>query len=244
MADLEGQVALVTGASRGIGRAIAVAYASAGATVVLAARSRDGIDETATTIEAAGGRAVPVEMDVADAASVSAGFGAIADAVGRLDIAVLNAGVFPEPASVESSTAEQWRDCFAVNVFGVVETARATIPLMRPAGGRIVVLGSGTGHQAHPGLGAYGASKAAVASIVRILAVELRSESIAVNELIPGPVVTTLTGRQEPAATSLTNAEQEWVKTPEDVTDLALFLARCPPHGPTGQVFSLMGRLL
>jgi 3-oxoacyl-[acyl-carrier protein] reductase len=245
MTDLVGQVAFVSGASRGIGRALAVGLATAGAQVVATARTKGDLDALADELSASAGGASTIELDVTQPAMVTAAFETIVHTHGRLDIAVLNAGVFPAPAKVADASQAGWTETFAVNLFGVVSCARAAIPLLRQGnGGKIIVIGSGTGHQANPGLGAYAASKAAVASLVQTLAVELREDHIAVNELIPGPVVTNLNPGAGQSGTSLTGAETEWIKQPDEVVDLALLLARFPNHGPTGQTFSLMGRPL
>ncbi len=245
MTDLVGQVAFVSGASRGIGRALAVGLATAGAHVVAAARTTNELGTLAGELDDSTGGASTIEVDVTKPTMVSAAFDTIAQTHGRLDLAVLNAGVFPDPAAVADSSEADWAETFAVNLFGVVSCAQSAIPLLRQGGGgKIIVVGSGTGHQANPGLGAYAASKAAVASLVQTLAVELRDDHIAVNELIPGPVATNLNPRAGQAGTSLGGAQTEWIKRPEDVVDLAVLLARFPNHGPTGQTFSLMARPL
>ncbi len=245
---LAGQTALVTGASRGIGRAIAEAYAVAGAHVFCAARSQNDLDATAAAIVERGGSAATVPLDVTDECSVSAAIEVVNTAGGSLDIAVLNAGVAPKAHTVVRSNPEDWQSTFAVNVFGVVACARHAAPLLAQGnGGKILVVGSGTGHQTNARLGAYAASKAAVASVVRTLALELREDAIAVNELVPGPVATAMTGFTEDGDEELPIVAQgtaEWFKQPADVTDLALLMAGFPNNGPSGQVFSLMGRLM
>jgi len=244
MTDLSGQTALVTGASRGIGRAIAIAYAAAGAHVICAARTMADLETVAHGIEDAGGSASVVPLDATDAGSVSQAFDQVAKQ--GLDIAVLNAGVFAGPATIVDGDIADWHHVFAVNVFGVVACAKAAVPLMSERGGKIIVMGSGTGHRASEGVGAYGASKAAVASVVETLSIELRASNIAVNELVPGPVNTGITGQDEEASgvRVLTGSMQDWSKEPADVTGLALLLAGFPNGGPSGQTFSLMGRLM
>ena len=242
MESLSGKRALVTGASRGIGLAIAEAFAAEGAVVYMAARSTDDLDAAAAEITQDGGTAIAIELDVTDTASIADAFDTIG-ASGGLDIAVLNAGVSPAPARVESSTADQWRSTFDVNVFGVVDTARAAIPLLKVNGGKIIVVGSGTGYQNHPGLGAYGASKAAVASVARTLAVELRGDNIAVNELIPGPVETALNPTRPNPPIWRTQAPIGSSNLPMSPTWRCSWLA-VRTTAPSGQTFSLMGRLL
>jgi 3-oxoacyl-[acyl-carrier protein] reductase len=245
---LAGQVAVVTGASRGIGQAIAVAYGQAGAHVYCAARSMTGLRSTALEIESAGGAATPLELDVVDESSVAAAFATIGEAEAGLDLAVLNAGIGPEAANIADSSPDDWRSTFDVNVFGVVSCATHAIPLLVAGdGGKIIVTGSGTGRQGNAQLGAYAASKAAVASVVKTLAVELRDDRIAVNELVPGPVATAMTGYDDdgaPVIPVVTEGSTEWFKAPKDLADLALLMASFPNHGPSGQVFSLMGRLM
>jgi 3-oxoacyl-[acyl-carrier protein] reductase len=131
----------------------------------------------------------------------------------------------------------------------VFVTAKTTVPALRAAGGgSLIVLGSGAGRANSVGLGAYSAAKAGVTALCRVLAAELRGDRIAVNELIPGPVRTPAldilsSGTEEERAEGL-RALGEWLKEPEDVARLALYLATLPVDGPTGQVFSLAGRLL
>ncbi len=248
--ELAGKVAVVTGASRGIGRAVAEAYSAEGAHVWCAARTVTDLQEVVDGIADRGGSAAAVELDVADEGSVHDAFARIETAGDGLHIAVLNAGVAPPAAPVVDSDPADWRRTFDVNVFGVVSCATHAVPLLREAGGgKIIVVGSGTGHQTNKGLGTYAASKAAVASVVRTLALELRSDHIAVNELVPGPVATAMTGfppagGDDDVQPIVARGTQEWLKQPDDVTDLARFLARQPDDGPSGQVFSLMGRLM
>ncbi len=239
--ELEGKVALVTGAGRGIGRAIASGFAARGAKVVCAARTDAQIRQPADAIDADGGEAIAIPCDVADPAAVEALYAAAAERYGRLDIVVANAGGNLSRASVEASDIADWDRTVEVNLLGVYYTCKFAIPGLKARGGQIIVIGSGVGHRvvdaAHS---AYGASKAGAWMLARSLALELREYGICVNELIPGLVQTELTREVERAGESAFGAE--WFKRPEDVVPLALFLATQPPTGPTGQSFSLMRR--
>jgi len=243
-AFLDGQVAVITGAGRGIGRGIATAYARAGATVVLAARTVEELQEVAAEIEAGGGRALAVPTDVTHPGQIDALFARVADELGGTDLLVANAGGTFGGGPVDASDYEAWQTTFALNVDGVYLCARAAIPQLRArGGGKIIVMGSGAGRRAGPGWGSYASAKAAVAMLVRVLAQELRADHVAVNEIVPGPVRTVLIENlPSSVAGSMAGVATEWFKTPEAVADLALYLARLPNDGPTGQTFSLLGR--
>ncbi len=236
--SLQGKVAVITGAGRGIGRAIALAYARAGAAVVCSARSQGEIDDTCALITRAGGTATACVADVGDGAAVQALFAHAVQAHGGVDIVVANAGVNGQRRKVEHADAAEWARTIQVNLLGVFHTAHAAIPHLRARGsGKIIVTGSGMRKGASAGGSSYAVSKIGVWKLVEVLAVELQEYNISVNELIPGPVKTAMTGFGEtrfPAG--------EWVKEPEDVVPLALFLASQPDIGPTAQSFSLMRR--
>ena len=241
---LDGQVAVITGAGRGIGRGIATAYARAGAAVVLAARTVDELDEAATEIEAAGGRALAVPTDVTHPGQIDALFARVADELGGTDLLVANAGGTFGGGPVETADLNEWRATFALNVDGVYLCARAAIPQLRTrGGGKIIVMGSGAGRRAGPGWSSYASAKAAVSMLVRVLAQELRADRIAVNEIVPGPVRTALI-EELPSniVGTMAGVATEWFKAPDAVADLALYLARLPNDGATGQTFSLLGR--
>ncbi len=258
MGDLDGKVALVTGGGSGIGAAIARTFAGEGTAVTITGRRPAPLDEVAEHITTAGGVALGVPADVTDLDAMQHAVAATVRRFGRLDIVVANAGIAPAMAPALDCSPEEWRTIVDIDLTGVWITAKATVPALRRAGGgTIIVLGSGAGRANTPGLGPYSAAKAGVTALCRVLAAELRSENIAVNELIPGPVRTPAldifsgAGEQERAASdpSQERAERvraigEWLKEPEDVAGLALYLATLPVHGATGQVFSLAGRLL
>ena len=239
--QLDGKVAVITGAGRGIGRGLAIGFAEQGAKVVCAARTGTQIDDTVRAIQNAGGDAIALRCDVADAADVQRLYTETRARYGPVDIVIANAGGNFSRQSVEDSDIAAWELTVRVNLIGVYYTCKYAIPDLKEKGGHIIVVGSGVGHRvvdaAHS---AYGASKAGAWMFVRALATELRPYNICVNELIPGLVQTDLTSDAQRPSDSPFNAE--WFKTPADVVPLALFLATQPLTGPAGQSFSLMRR--
>jgi 3-oxoacyl-[acyl-carrier protein] reductase len=241
---LHGKVAVVTGAGRGIGRAIAIAYANEGAAVCGAARSLAQIQDTATTITDAGGQGIAVQTDVTEWPAVEHLFQATIDAFGGIDIVVINAGAQYDRRHVEDSHLPDWLATLEVNLIGAYYCAKAAIPYLKARGaGKIITVGSGIGHRGPPGSSAYACSKAGLWMLTRVLAQELWPFKISVNELVPGPVVTEATrdSQQERQGTVFA-IDSEWIKGPEEVTPLALFLATQPDTGPTAQSYSLMRR--
>ena len=240
---LQGKIAVITGAGRGIGHAVAVGYGVAGAQVICMARTLPEIQATANEIRTAGGEALAIPADVTNPELVARAFREVQEEFGRIDILVLNAGAHLERKSVEESDPQKWRATVEINLFGPYYCVRAALPAMKDHGGKIILLGSGRGRRAVANTSAYSCSKAAAWMFTRILAEELVPYRISVNELIPGPVVTE--GFQETLSgidPRKVFPEGEWFKQPEDVLPLALFLATQPDNGPTGQVFSLMRR--
>ena len=241
---LKGKVAIVTGAGRGIGRAIALAYGQEGASVCCAARSVDQIRDTARQIDKGHGRGLAVETDVTDWDSVTRMGQTAVDELGGLDIIVVNAGVsLDRGRKVEDSDIADWRATIEVNLMGAYYCAKAAIPHLRQRGaGKIITIGSGNGHRGRVGGSSYDSSKAALWMMTRILAQELWEYNISVNELIPGPVMTEMARGSLSRPGSPFIIDSEWVKQPEDVAPLALFLATQPDVGPTAQTFSMMRR--
>ena len=237
---------IVTGAGRGIGRAIALAYAREGASVCCAARTQDQVQSALADIEAVGGRGLAIATDVTDWDAVTAMVEATVSEFGGLDIAVLNAGVLLDDGrTLEESIIADWRMTIEVNLIGAYLCAKAVIPPLKARGaGKIIVTGSGNGHHGRVRGSSYGASKAGLWMVTRILALELLEYNIDVNEIVPGPVYTELTRELQYDPATAFAVTGEWAKQPEELVDVALFLATQPNPGPTGQSFSLLRREL
>lgn len=251
-AALAGKVAVVTGAGRGVGRAIAIGYARAGAKVCCVSRTLDQIAATQRTIEESGGVALALAADVSDRHAVQAMIDQVVETFGGLDILVMSHGVALALGPVETSDPDDWRRTVEINLIGTYNCARAAVPHLKSRGaGKIILIGSGQGHKGTAGTSAYASSKAGVWGFAQSLAEELVSFNISVNELLPGNVRTQLYEETFAKVVSATPAggeklstkrEHEWLKDPEDVVPLALFLACQPDIGPTAQIFSLMRR--
>lgn len=240
---LQQQVAIVTGAGRGIGRAIAIGLAREGADLCLAARSQSEIEAVAAEIHSLGRRALPIVCDVSSLPDTQRLVEQTLAEWGRIDILFNNAGGGAERNPVGADDPENWAAVVQLNLLGTYYCCRAVLPAMQAAGGgRIINIGSGMGHQATVGNSSYNAAKAGVWMLTRCLSQEVWDQGITVNELVPGPVATRLTADIFAADQPHPRFPSEHVKGPDDVVPLAILLATQPPDGPTGQSFSLARR--
>jgi 3-oxoacyl-[acyl-carrier protein] reductase len=243
---LDGQVALVTGASRGIGRAIARHLAQMGATVfVNFLRSAAAADETVRCIREAGGRAELAPFDVADPMAAADGVGAVAKAERRLDILVNNAGLTVDDLVLRLKP-EEWDQVMAVNLRGTFNCTRAAAKTMvRARYGRIVNLSSVIGLMGNAGQGAYATAKAGIIGFTKAMARELASRNITVNAVAPGLIetdmVTDLPEGRRSEYLNLIPAGR--LGTADEVADAAAFLVRREAGYITGQVIGVNGGL-
>jgi NAD(P)-dependent dehydrogenase (short-subunit alcohol dehydrogenase family) len=227
---LDGQAALVTGAARGLGRAIAVALAHAGADVALGLRDARTGGDLVAEIEGMGRRALPLQMDIADLDQVSSAVGQAVDGLGRLDVLVNNAGIGPENPA-EDVRVEDFDQTLAVNLRGTFFTSQAAGRLMiERGGGRIVNLSSQAGFVALPGESVYCMTKAAIAHLTKCLAVEWGRYGITVNAVAPTFIATP--GTEEALADPGFRADVEEriaalhrIGRPVDVAGAVVFLA-------------------
>jgi clavulanate-9-aldehyde reducatase len=192
--ELDGKVAAITGASSGIGEATAMALSGAGAAVSLGARRKDRLDDLAKRISSDGGRALPIEADIADQAQAESFLSRTARELGGLDILINNAGLMLL-GPVEGADREEWRRMVDVNVLGLLYCTHAALPLMRErGGGHIVNLSSVAGRHAHFGSAVYNLTKFGVTGFSEALRQEALNSNIRVTVVEPGMVDTELQG--------------------------------------------------
>lgn len=242
-ADLTDQVALVTGASQGIGRAVAIELACNGARVACVARSADKLQETVSAIVAQGGTAQPFACDVRDKDSVEQTVQAVVDLWGRLDILVNNAGITRDTL-MPRMTDEEWDDVIATNLRGAFLFARAVSRhMMRARYGRIINMTSVSGLIGNAGQTNYSASKAGLIGMTRSLSKELASRKITINAVAPGFIESDMT--RALGETILEEAKKRIparrLGTPEDVAAAVLFLASPAASYITGHVLVVDG---
>ncbi|MBB1598274.1 3-hydroxybutyrate dehydrogenase [Achromobacter sp. UMC46] len=252
MSQLNGKVAVVTGAASGIGKEIALTLARAGATVAIADLNQAGADAVARDIEQAGGKAMGVAMDVTSEDAVNQGIDKVAAAYGGIDILISNAGIqIVNP--IENFAYSDWKKMQAIHVDGAFLTTKAALKHMYQGnrGGVVIYMGSVHSHEASPLKSAYVAAKHALLGLARVLAKEGAAHNVRSHVICPGFVRTPLVEKQIPEqARELGISEEDVVKkvmlgdtvdgvftTVEDVAQTALFLCAFPSAAFTGQSF-------
>ena len=246
MGKLTGKVAVVTGASKGIGAAIAKELAAQGASVVVNyASSKDGAEKVVAEIKKAGGDAIAVGGSVAEAAGIDALFAATEKAYGKLDILVNNAGVY-QFAPLEAVTEESIDLMYRTNVKGLILATKAGVALFPAEGGSVINIGSVSSDQTPPMSVVYSGTKAAVDAMTRVLAKELGPRKIRVNALNPGPVATEgfKSGGVEGSdfeKQMLQSTPLGRIGQPDDIGTVAAFLASDDARWVTGSLLQVAG---
>ena len=244
--DLTGKVAIITGASRGIGLAIADSFAAAGAKVILSSRKQEALDQAAETIHAKGTEVLPFAAHTGDAESIRALVAVCLEKYGGIDILVNNAATNPHFGPILTSEESHWDKILDVNLKGYFRMAKACVESMRErGGGKIINVASVAGIQHQQGMGIYGISKAGVLMLTRTLAVELAADNIQVNAIAPGFVQTkfsqVLWETPEIHAQIIAQIPQKRLGQPEEVSGMALYLASAASNFTTGAVMLLDG---
>ncbi len=243
MTALQGRIALVTGASQGIGRACALELARAGATVALAARNEVRLAEVAAEIAAAGGQAVPFALDVASEESIKAGARAVLERFGKVEILVNNAGITRDGLMLRMKRAD-WDDVLATNLTGAFLLTQALLsPMLKNRWGRIVNITSVVGRTGQAGQANYAASKAGLIGFTRSLAREVASRGITANAVAPGYIETPMTAVLDEKLRTAMMAQIPLGRpgTDADVAHAVAFLASDAAGYITGQVLDVNG---
>ncbi|MFN2205397.1 MAG: glucose 1-dehydrogenase [Candidatus Promineifilaceae bacterium] len=243
---LNGKVALITGASRGIGLAIARAYAAAGAKVALSSRKQDGLDLAAEMIREEGGVALPVAAHSGDSLAVEALVDRVTAEWGGIDILVNNAATNPHFGPILTAEESHWDKILDVNVKGYFRVVKACVPAMKArGGGKVINMSSVAGKEPQPMMGIYSVSKAAVIMLTEVLAAELAADKIQVNAIAPGFVKTKFSSvlwqTEEINDALLRSIPQGRMAEPEEIAGMALYLASPASDFVTGATFIVDG---
>ena len=246
MSLLANKVAVVTGAGRGIGRAVALAYARMGADVACVSRTEENSAKAAAEVEALGRRAWAVAVDVSDTAAVDAAAGKILDDAGRVDILVNNAGVTRDNLLMRMSE-EEWDTVINTNLKGAFNFTKAlTRPFIKQRSGRIINIASVIGLIGNAGQSNYAASKAALIGFTKSVAKELAPRGITVNAIAPGFIETDMTAvlDEKMRGEVLERVPLGRFGSPDDIAHAAVFLAMEPTGYVTGQVLTVDGGMV
>jgi len=244
--SLERKVAVVTGASRGIGRAIALRLAQAGAKVVVSSRRLENVQVVADEIEAAGGESLAIQAHVGRMDDIKVLVARTVEAFGRVDVAVNNAATNPHFGPLLTADEGQWDKILDTNAKGAFRVCKVVVPhIEAQGGGKIINLASVAGLRPSPGMGVYGISKAAIIMLTQVLALELGQANIQVNCIAPGVIKTrfsqVLWQTEQIAKPILARLPLGRFGEPEDVAGLALYLASPASDYVTGAIFLVDG---
>ncbi len=244
--SLTGKVALITGGSRGIGLAIAQAYAASGAKLVLASRKQAGLDEAAEGIRAAGGEVLAVTAHTGDPQAVTALVARAIEIYGGVDILVNNAGTNPHFGPILSTEDSHWQKTLEVNLLGYFHMVKACVENMKSrGGGKIINVASVAGVHPQPGMGLYSVTKAGVLMLTRVLAAELAAYNVQVNAIAPGFVKTKFSGvlwqTPEIYEKVIQSIPQQRMAEAGELAGIAVYLASPASSYTTGSVFVVDG---
>jgi NAD(P)-dependent dehydrogenase (short-subunit alcohol dehydrogenase family) len=236
MSDLNGRVALITGAGSGVGRAAALALGGAGLTTVLTGRTPAPLEETAGLIEAAGGNVLAVPADITDETSVRDLVSTATSTLGRpIDILIAAAGVGLYGPVATYSLAD-WQTTLATNLTGIFLCCREVLPGMVAAGGGVIIaIGSGASKQGYANLAAYAASKFGLLGFMQSLAAEVGNQGIKVSTILPGSIATTFAGKSSADVEAGRAAGKSYLE-PEDVAEAVVYLLRQPDRAWTQEM--------
>jgi len=229
--ELSDRVIMISGGSRGLGRALARRYAEEGAAISVCARGEEALGEVAEAIRGAGGECLAVPADVSSTDDVERWFEATSATFGRIDALVNNASVLGPLVPVEEHPEDAWRQVLDVNLTGAFLCARAAVPRLRETGGSIIHVSSGVGDHGRPEWGAYCVSKNGVEALSEMIAGELKDEGVRSNAVDPGAM------RTEMRAAAYPGEDPGSVPTPYEVTDVFVYLASDRSAGVTGERF-------
>jgi NAD(P)-dependent dehydrogenase (short-subunit alcohol dehydrogenase family) len=243
---LENKIAVITGASRGIGEAIALGFVREGATVVIASRKQEGLDEVAATLKNAGGKVLTVATHTGDESQCKRLIEKTVEEYGRVDILVNNAATNPHFGPLITAEASHWQKIIEVNLLGYFYLCKYAAEAMTASGGgKIINMASVTGLNPGPMMGVYSVSKAAVIMMTKSLAMELGANNIQVNAIAPGIIKTkfaaALWGDPNLSKRYTDRTPAGRIGEPEDIVEATIYLASSGSNYMTGEVLVLDG---